>query len=225
MRSETRRLLETKLPPFAASRFHRYARRSPWGAHNFDTNSVFVHIPRTAGGTISEAFYGGHDTGHAILAEFWSHDRVRLENSFVFTFVRNPWDRLVSAYHRVINNPSNPRTRQWGERHLKNIQSFEKFVHRLQQPIFRHTVWSHSHFRPQAEYLNTPTRVAVDFVGRFETLQQDVAALGKQLKQIQPLGHANKTSRNDYKTYYDDTTAKIVEELYASDVEMFGYKY
>lgn len=225
MRSETRRFLETSLPSFASTPFNRYARRSPWRPHNYENKAVFIHIPRTAGGTINRAFSDVHATGHATLAEYWSHDSKQLDACFIFTFVRNPWDRLVSAFHRVLSNPSNPHTKAWGERHLSRTQSFESFVHRLNYPFFRHTVWSHSHFRPQAEYLTTPASTKIDFIGRFESLHSDFETLAKHLPQMKPIGHANKTSRDDYRSYYNYQTKKIVEDLYAEDISRFEYTY
>ena len=62
---------------------------------------VFLHIPKCAGTSIGEKLNSHFD-------ELWTysgfkihHDDLTediLKNYFVFTIVRNPWDRLYSQY-------------------------------------------------------------------------------------------------------------------------------
>jgi hypothetical protein len=70
----------------------------------------------------------------------------------------------------------------------------------------------------------------VDFVGRFETLAED---LRKALKEVGidfnrelPRAKGNfRRSQKHYRDYYDDETRSIVSEWYAPEIKLLGYLF
>jgi len=61
--------------------------------------SIFIHIPKSAGNSIREQLYGGYACGHTTL--YWYTLALSLgeiNDSFIYTIFRNPWDRIHSAY-------------------------------------------------------------------------------------------------------------------------------
>ena len=79
-----------------------------------DFQCIFVHIPKTAGMSICQSLFGNLAGGHATLADyqiiFAKHE---FDNYFKFSFVRNPWDRVYSAYNFLKKGGATDFDRQW----------------------------------------------------------------------------------------------------------------
>src|SRR5690625_2614056 len=62
-------------------------------------HSIFVHIPKTAGVSVAHSLFEIKTAYHVRVSKYqiiFSQDEYN--QYFKFAFVRNPWDRLVSAY-------------------------------------------------------------------------------------------------------------------------------
>jgi len=161
---------------------------------------------------------------------------------FKFAFVRNPWDRLVSMHNYKLR-----RTQTWNDfmsefqGHMINMNMD---IQELQSRAFSQPVEEKNNdhcmkidvpdFRkfasdpdtPQTKWLVSGDDLIVDFIGRFENLQQDFNTVCDRIGiPHQELPHANKTNHRHYTEYYDDETKQIVAERYAKDIEYFGYKF
>ena len=70
-------------------------------------------------------------------------------------------------------------------------------------------------------------RVIVDFIGRYENLNEDFDTICQHIGIPTPaLPHLRRaTERDDYRTYYDDTLAEIVAQHYHRDLEVLGYTF
>jgi hypothetical protein len=66
----------------------------------------------------------------------------------------------------------------------------------------------------------------VDFVGRFETLQKDFDSVCRMIGISEIcLPHKKKSKRRNYDYYYNDESRHLVSEMYARDIQMFGYTF
>ncbi len=152
----------------------------------------------------------GH--GHVSLRQLRaSTDEDIWARYFKFAIVRNPYDRYVSAC--AMLNKRNPR-------YAGNEQAFMKRA--LAMPRFRQRVL----VRPQTEMLvDVSGGLGLDFVGRFETLQESFDEACRQIG-IAParLGAINATEHRAFETYYDDELRTMVTDFYRRDFEMLGYQ-
>lgn len=185
---------------------------------------IFIHIPK-CGGTSIERFilshYGiSHDWTRKYPLEalptkvrsefnigFGGQQHMTLSNFslerqkqyFSFAFVRNPWDRIMSSYLY--------------SRRLGFKFTFESF---LDSPRFA------NHCGTQSSFLNNN----IDFVGRFENLQEDFDIVcGKLGLDAKRLPHENKTTHGHYTEWYTDERKKLIQDRYSEDIEVFNYKF
>jgi hypothetical protein len=183
---------------------------------------IFVHINKTGGTSIEKIFEPYADQRdvpykHAAAAFYQQTFPGRFRRYFKFAFVRNPWDWLVSRYH-------------WSRDHQRLFDySFREFLLRLKNRIRLSATadWLEEQaLLPQIDRLTIGGAIAVDFVGRFENLQSDFDKICSNLRiESRPLPQVFKTEHAPYVECYDNETRKIVEELYATDIETFGYRF
>jgi hypothetical protein len=188
-------------------------------------NVVFVHVPKTGGLSIRAVcqLYGiiviTHDIRskqHVSLARYKQFD----PNCFAFAFVRNPWDRVVSAYSYLMQGGDRPEDRQDAETYLPydDFRSFALTAFKTEK------IFEQIHFVPQYKWLSNDKHLIVDSVARFENIQEnfnkycDLFRIPKY-----KLPYANKSEHDDYRSYYDEETWEIVGKAYRKDIELFGY--
>ncbi|MGN6555677.1 MAG: sulfotransferase family 2 domain-containing protein [Verrucomicrobiota bacterium] len=207
----------------------RYRLRHPFRFHRLRKQSqehrcIFIHIPKCAGTSLRQSLAlnaGGHRT---IMGYRTMLPRTVFESCFKFTFVRNPWDRLASAFF-FLKNENMESNHKWARKHLADFDTFENFVRRW---VTRETVWLNSHFLPQFHFVTLEdTRPAVDFIGYYENLADDFSFICERLKVRVNLREENQNPRRsrDFREYYDDETRQIVADAYAEDIKLFGYTF
>jgi len=185
---------------------------------------IFVHIPKNAGSSVSRSL-GIKPNGHTGI---WTYQMIfspeEFRNYFKFAVVRNPWDRVLSAFLFLKNGGISKGDKQWQE-FLSSYETFDDFV-RL--GLSRTMTMSRSHFRPQRDYIcvgsNPP---AMDFICYYEDLDADFRYVCEKLNINAPLLKLNVTEsgRRDYKSYYTEETRRKVAELYADDIRILGYSF
>ncbi len=189
-----------------------------------DTKSIFVHVPKCAGVSVSKALYGNLAGGHTTLDGYLNiFEPTEVFSYFKFTIVRNPWDRLVSAFHFLKADGLKDKDKNWSEHELKNFDNFDDFVKAW---VNEDNIWKWHHFRPQYYYIcDMKSKVKLDFIGFFENLNEDFAYIAKKLGKNCTLAKTNSSRRKSYFHYYNNATRQIVANVYARDIEMLGYDF
>ena len=205
--------------------------------------ALFVHVPKTGGVSVEKSVrpvwpdarkkVRPHQGRHASLERILVTEPA-LVDYWTFGFVRNPWARMVSwwsmidtwnkqrtAYEQGLPGAHKPRNKgneMW--RAAAQYSGFDEFVLRGTQELSRVGM-------PQITYLRAPTfDRQVDFIGRTESFADDLRKVQLELGlEPVPPPHRNKSSHGHYSDYYNDATRKRVAEVFAEDIELFGYSY
>jgi hypothetical protein len=144
---------------------------------------------------------------------------------FKFSFVRNPWDKLVSAFHFLKKGGLTVSDKKWSDKNLSPYADFDAFV---RNGIQRKEIRAFPHFRPQSDFICLSRgKPGVDFLGYFENLEEDFSYVCRRLNVNPPLLELNRnlSRKKDYRDYYTDETRRIVARFYADDIEMLGYSF
>ena len=156
--------------------------------------------------------------GHVTLRQARRHlPEALLRTYFKFAFVRNPCDRFVSAC-AMLN------ARNTG--YAGNETAVMKRTLTGLKGAVKHADFGKLMLvRPQAGLLvDEGGRLGMDFIGRFETLQDSFAEVCRRIGlPEQRLAVVNATVRRPWEDYYDGELRRLVTRFYRRDFEMLGY--
>lgn len=197
---------------------------------------AFIHVPKTAGTSITEALspYDDRSIIETLLnfkplnafPFFYSlnplpqHIRANklrdylsqpiFQKLYTFAFVRNPWDWQVSLFHYLRESIFHPKYST-----VCNMD-FQQF---LQWRIQSYKI-------TQNEFItNRQGNIIVDFVGRFEHLEQDFRRICRKIGVPFNLPHKNKSRHRNYRKYYTEKTKNLVVRYFKQDIELFDYEF
>mgnify|MGYP001825085168 FL=1 len=178
---------------------------------------VFIHINKTGGSSIEKALDIGLDHSTA-LEKYRQLGATAWGRKFTFTIVRNPWDKVVSHYHYRV------RTNQTGLGDQR--MPFDEWLQRCYVDKDPRYYDQPRMFMPQRQWLiDDGGELLVEFIGRFENLAEDFERICQRLSVTAELGHAKPSGRGSYRDYYTDDARNLVGEVFAEDIELFGYEF
>lgn len=202
---------------------------------------IFIHIPKCAGRSISEAF--GQPFDHYTASYYQTKHPDNWNEYTVFTTVRNPYQRLVSMYHYLKNEPFHaihPITNRGNMlpfKHwvLQNMASFTKEFDYASNEGNRETdgergsaFWFSSqtrrlHFDTQLSCKNIHILRYENGTGAVENFIQHHMGITVN---IPHLNSSHSDSRYNYLRYYDDELLDVVNAFqpFATDCAMLNYE-
>ena len=148
---------------------------------------------------------------------------------FKFTFVRNPWDLVVSHFfyrNKVLRNCIKTGCEGWVYNFFKesfNSVGFNKWV----KTVGGSMTFINGHASTQKDMLvDKDGNCIVDFVGRYENLNSDFEFIRKKLGyNCNELSIENKSQHTHYSDYYNAESIEIVRNSYRPDINLFGYEF
>lgn len=206
---------------------------------HWNSKAIFIHCQKCAGESIEKALKGKADKGykgdpfegspnkHATLKFYKQNHKWAYKKFFKFTVVRNPYDRFISwvkyrdkrrgLYKGEINHEillKELEMKVYSKFTYKNLLNLKEKSKIYQEP------------KSKNEFGNDNSN-ELDFIGRFENLEEDFQYIKNKLSIDSTLPHINKSSneRIHYSEYYNDELIDKVSKLYAFDLDYFNYKF
>jgi len=225
-------------------------------------NIIFIHIPKTGGGSIEKSLgiFGEDNNGslnpnlnilygkknnkllqHLTISEIKAIKDKEYKTYKKITFVRNPFDKLLSEYFwRIQLYGKNkidfkyflmeeviPRKNKINT-YVKNFYKDEKIISSMD-----------IHYMEQYKFLINNNNLDVDSIGKFEDFESDF----KKLFNKKLLNYKINKSKVDYfyyfskkflpkfikkrlyRKFYDNDSRKLVEQEYKKDLDLFNYNF
>lgn len=133
---------------------------------------------------------------------------------FKFAFVRNPFERFVSAYLFLFR------------KRIPSGVSREQLMGGMKSALARRHFRERVLVRPQSDLLeDAEGALRLDHIGRFETIGRDFDDICRRLAIDAELPHINASDHAHYADYYDASLRDMVAETYARDFVHFGYEF
>lgn len=185
--------------------------------HNANVSSnkvVYIHIPKCAGNAIKDAIGGFEGDSHLPASGIPEFAFKEFKSA---SFVRNPYDRCVSAYFYLLTGGDGGKQDLYDKtKYISRYASFEDFViNGLDQASIEQ-----QHFFHQFRFLDRE----VDFIGKYERLYEDFFKLCKNFKiKHNNIKNKNKFSLRNYTPLYSNKMLQKIQEIYQEDFERFQY--
>lgn len=200
---------------------------------------IFVHIYKNAGTSIKNALRPFVTTKmqresvralkrlrlpypqHWDLAPFHEHVQATelvaalgqsvFDSFFSFAIVRNPWDWQVSLYTSGLKYAN-----QFQPDIVKDFRSFDEYIRwRCDQQV---------HYQKDFVLSDNDQQI-VDFIGRYENLDQEFEYICSRIGVFARLPKLNVSKTHDYREYYCDKTIDLVNQAFEPDICAFGYDF
>ena len=174
---------------------------------------VFIHVPRTGGTSIESQLkkrFKIEGNKHQSMFEIMGN--IDVSEFFKFTFVRNPWDLVISKYFAPYYSNINYLS---GKTLSYFLENYSPAINEAGDSFF-------DFFNPDD----------MDFIGRFEDRDKGLEVISQKIGiDLDPhFSVKNKEmqkakSKKKFWEYYDEETIEIVYNKYKLDIDYFNYKY
>jgi chondroitin 4-sulfotransferase 11 len=207
---------------------------------------LFIHIPKNAGTSITHALHG--KTPHEVSSQNGLNKHsdflkvhalfevYGLKKYFKFAVLRNPFDRMVSIFHYKIDGlekkikygkikNGDPETIDRCEYILHDVMyDFNKW---LMFPEEREPLLYDERFgASQLSFLkNHKGKIGVDYIMKFENLEEDWKYVMSKIDKAKPLPHMNQTDHKHYRDIYDFDSEEYIREVCKEEIEHFKYEF
>lgn len=209
------------LAAFASTLPYRFRLRQP------ALRYYFIHIPKNGGSAVRAALRW---RGDVVLSEPKHYRYVDVANAGnrdleFFSIIRNPWSRTASRYlyarKQSLKWPENDARRQY-----IRAASFEQFVRErrtIEIPAHPGQPWMgplNSWFNQLEWVRDEDGQLACDCL-RLEHLNTDVNDYFRSHFVLPD----RKVQYYDYRSMYTDELAEIIADVFADDIEFFGFNF
>lgn len=139
---------------------------------------------------------------------------------YLFTFVRNPWARTVSAwvskFQDYKQHPTLPGIRDPELSLDTTFEEYVRFIHKVADNR------ADCHFKSMHTFIPKQCNV-----GKVETLEEDFDSFRDEIGiPFMPIPYRNTTKkRKPWREYYTPELKEMVRERYRTDLQLYGYTF
>ena len=153
------------------------------------------------------------------LSNYCYKSKINFDKLYKFSFVRNPWARVVSSYFFYKNKDRESTTEEGRHKiFLARTKSFEWWV--------RNMTALNTAANQYPRMVDDNGDLSIDFIGKTENLEKDLNFILNTLSLESPkIPELNSSNHNHYSSYYDAFTSNIVYQVCKIDIEKFGYNF
>jgi len=201
---------------------------------------LFVELPRTGSSAIADELCNKYDgkkiiSKHAKYTDFFKNANTKEKSYFVFSCIRNPFDRVISEYEKLKNDRMNDQLTYSGSLLKIKTKNYLNYIYLNSRFQF---VQKHKNF---TKFLNryywfpyddwsSLNHHEFDFLIRFENLENDFNKVLKRLdiSQDGKIARINVTTskRDDIDAYFDNEKARRrAVRSFGPFMEKWGYKF
>jgi hypothetical protein len=190
---------------------------------------AYLNIPKSAGTSIIKCICELEEsTGVQAIAKEknyrYSYKLPDNMNCYKFTFVRNPFIRILSCYKNKVEGREKSyffeKANYFSLEGISEDLGFGSFVEAVAKIPDK---WSDIHFKSQCNYIfDEENKTVVDYFGRVEHIDEDFELIRKEYM-LPELGHQNQSADYNLDDYYTEELVEKVYERYRDDVELLGY--
>ena len=198
---------------------------------------LFVHINKSCGGIITQSFkkmgkveiINKHRCLNDML-KIVKQKNIDINSLFIFTIVRNPWERMLSMFlyygkkykapefysgNKEIDNDFN----KW----IEYIYSdeFDKKKKHSEVNIFKYCFSNQLNWikDENGKLLENTHMYKIEDLDMDDFFKNTLNLSGFVNQKVHPTQHAH------YSTYYNQKSIKLVEEHYMDDIVFFNYRF
>tara|TARA_R110000744_G_scaffold243692_1_gene360636 strand:+ start:406 stop:1014 length:609 start_codon:yes stop_codon:yes gene_type:complete len=200
------------------------------GIYAEDRGFLFMHIPKTGGTSVSHVlqnhmlFKGSElkmHTDHKTLLQWSKIIGNKFNKLFKVTCIRNPFSFMVSLYNfaRYLQPES-----IWYESSRKGFNYFTEYFCSSKESF------------NYMDYIQVDNKICVDFFIRLENLKEDLEEMFREianrnlisldtLQNTETIPIMVKGKTVNYRSYYDEATAELVQNKFKKEIELFKYNF
>lgn len=201
---------------------------------NDKSKIIFIHIPKCGGMTLQQIPCIRHQTphffgqGHIALSNIRKQNPQKYKTYFIFTVVRNPYDRLASAFFYLkkggMQNHYDKRLRKL----LEKYKTFRNFVFSIRKDNLHNKVL---HMKPMHHFVCDPNTGNLLTENIFK-LEQDLPKLKQSLLDRKILTfendfdkvcntRKNKTNYTQINWENEKNMKEEIKKIYRKDFQLF----
>lgn len=184
--------------------------------------AIFIHVPKCAGSALLDAWLG-FQTGHVTAEAYHAADPAFFDSAYVFTFVRDPLARFVSAYDHIQTGDLWDYLPEMKRRLDPQGGTVAEVAERLASDS---EILALPWFAPQHRFLEIRGRLAVNRVFKTESLASDLDVIRAETS-IRFRAPASVNRRGDQTATPADRLGAVavanLRRVYARDFTLFGY--